>query len=104
MFFIPLNQVESVELVVHALRMAGGEADCSTCPARRVCMKQCLTIAASVEKMIAEGNLPAVEAELAMEPEPETEAEHEAEHEAEPAVPEKPEKKPGGASWLKVIK
>jgi len=98
MFFIPLNQVESVELVVHALRMAGGEADCSTCPARRVCMKQCLTIAASVEKMIAEGNLPAVEAELAMEPETE------AEHEAEPAVPEKPEKKPGGASWLKVIK
>ena len=98
MFFIPLNQVESVELVVHALRMAGGEADCSTCPARRVCMKQCLTIAASVEKMIAEGNLPAVEAELAMEPETE------AEHEAEPAVAEKPEKKPGGASWLKVIK
>jgi hypothetical protein len=58
MFFIPLNQLESVELVVHALRMAGGQADCSSCPARRVCMKQCLTIAESVGKMLQDGNLP----------------------------------------------
>ena len=60
MFFIPLNQIESVQLVVNALKMAGGEADCSTCPAVKVCMKQCLSIAASVEKMAAEGALPAL--------------------------------------------
>ena len=58
MYFIPLNQLESVELVLHALRTAGGEADCSTCPARKVCMKQCLTIAEAVGKMLAEGTLP----------------------------------------------
>lgn len=58
MFFIPLNQIESVELVIHALRAAGGEADCSVCPARRVCMKQCLTVAAAVEKMLQTGDLP----------------------------------------------
>jgi hypothetical protein len=58
MFFIPLNQLESVELVVHALRMAGGQADCSSCPARRVCMKQCLSIAESVGKMLQDGSLP----------------------------------------------
>jgi hypothetical protein len=58
MFFIPLNQLESVELVVHALRMAGGQADCSSCPARRVCMKQCLTIAEAVGKMVQSGTLP----------------------------------------------
>jgi hypothetical protein len=58
MFLIPLSQPESVALVVHALKMAGGEADCSTCPARRVCMKQCLTIAAAVENMLREGTLP----------------------------------------------
>ncbi|BCA81128.1 hypothetical protein [Desulfuromonas sp. AOP6] len=58
MFFIPLSQVESVELVVHALRVAGGEADCTTCPARRVCMKQCLSIATSIETMIQTKTLP----------------------------------------------
>ena len=58
MYLIPLNRPESVELVVHALRMAGGEADCSSCPAHRVCMKQCLTIAAAVAKMVAAGTLP----------------------------------------------
>ncbi|WP_305045524.1 hypothetical protein [Geoalkalibacter sp.] len=60
MFFIPLNQVESVELVVNALKMAGGTADCTTCPAHRVCMKQCLSIAAAVEQMIAAGTLPSL--------------------------------------------
>jgi hypothetical protein len=60
MFFIPLNQLESVELVIHALRMAGGEADCSSCPARRVCMKQCLTIAEAVGKMLQGGTLPTI--------------------------------------------
>ncbi len=58
MFFIPLNQIESVELVIHALRAAGGEADCSTCPARRVCMKQCLSIAEAVARMAEAGTLP----------------------------------------------
>ena len=66
MFFIPLNQVESVQLVIHALRAAGGEADCSTCPARRVCMKQCLAIAGTVQRLLQEGQLPM----LGEEPEP----------------------------------
>jgi len=60
MFLIPLNQVESVELVIHALRAAAGEVDCSSCPAHRVCMKQCLTIAGAVEKMLADQTLPDV--------------------------------------------
>lgn len=58
MFFIPLSQVESVELVIHALRAAGGQADCTACPAYRVCMKQCLTIADAVGRMVHEGSLP----------------------------------------------
>ncbi|HDR46402.1 MAG TPA: hypothetical protein ENN94_01730 [Geoalkalibacter subterraneus] len=58
MFFIPLNQIESVELVIHALRVAGGEADCSSCPARRVCTKQCLGIADSIQRMAGDGTLP----------------------------------------------
>jgi hypothetical protein len=60
MFFVPLSQVESVELLIHALRMAGGEADCTSCPARRVCMKQCLTIASSIENMVQAGTLPMI--------------------------------------------
>lgn len=63
MFFIPLSQLESVELVIHALRVAGGVADCKQCPARRVCMKQCLTIADSVQAMLGSGTLPALDAE-----------------------------------------
>ncbi|MEZ4485045.1 MAG: hypothetical protein R2864_10790 [Syntrophotaleaceae bacterium] len=63
MFFIPLNQPESVTLVIHALRVAGGEADCSTCPVRRVCMKQCLAIANSLQRMIDDGTLPSLEEE-----------------------------------------
>jgi len=58
MFLIPLNHPESVELVIHALRVAGGAADCSSCPARKVCMKQCLSIADAVSRMIEDGNLP----------------------------------------------
>ncbi|OEU64078.1 MAG: hypothetical protein BA870_00565 [Desulfuromonadales bacterium C00003094] len=61
MFFLPLNQPESVALVIHSLRVAGGEADCSTCPVRRVCMKQCLTIANSLQQMIDDGTLPSLE-------------------------------------------
>ncbi len=61
MFLIPLNQLESVELVIHSLKMAAGEADCSTCPARKVCMKQCLTIAAAIEDMLYMDALPQVD-------------------------------------------
>ena len=60
MYLIPLNQVESVDLVIHALRMAGGEADCSSCPARKVCMKQCLSIASAVQSMVDDGSLPSL--------------------------------------------
>ena len=58
MYFIPLSQVESVQLLIHALRMAGGEADCSGCPASHVCMKQCLSIADAVKRMYEAGTLP----------------------------------------------
>ncbi|MEJ2200945.1 MAG: hypothetical protein P8X63_08020 [Desulfuromonadaceae bacterium] len=58
MFFIPLSQIESVELVIHALRVAGGQADCTSCPAHRVCMKQCLTIAEAIGNMAQDGTLP----------------------------------------------
>jgi hypothetical protein len=60
MFLIPLNQPESVQLVIHALRVAGGIADCSTCPVRRVCMKQCLKIAESIQSMVDDGSLPSL--------------------------------------------
>jgi hypothetical protein len=58
MYFIPLSHEESVQLVIHALRMAGGEADCSGCPASHVCMKQCLSIADAVARMFESGKLP----------------------------------------------
>jgi len=62
MFFVPLNQIESVELVIHALRAAAGQADCSVCPARKVCMQQCLAIAAGIEEMARSGTLPQLDA------------------------------------------
>ena len=58
MYFVPLTQLESVELLIHSLKAAAGEADCSMCPARKVCMKQCLTIANSVEQMLQSGAIP----------------------------------------------
>jgi hypothetical protein len=58
MFLIPLNQIESVDLVIHALRAAGGEADCSMCPVRKVCTKQCLSVAAGIQQMVATNSLP----------------------------------------------
>jgi len=70
MYFVPLSQFESVELVVHALRAAAGEADCKQCPAHKVCMKQCLLIADSIQAMISNGTLPALDSE----PEPEEQA------------------------------
>lgn len=48
MYFVPLSQLESVELLVHSLKAAAGEADCTMCPAFKVCMKQCLVIANSI--------------------------------------------------------
>lgn len=60
MYFIPLTQIESVELVIHALKAAGGQADCSSCPVRKVCMKQCLTIADAVASMAQAGTLPSL--------------------------------------------
>jgi hypothetical protein len=58
MYFIPLNQSESVELVIHALRVAAGTADCTTCPVRRVCMKQCATLGEAIARMWQEGVIP----------------------------------------------
>jgi len=58
MYFVPLSQLESVELLIHCLKSAAGEVDCTMCPARKVCMQQCLTIAASVEQMLQSGTLP----------------------------------------------
>ncbi len=58
MFLIPLNQIESVELVIHALRVAGGAADCTACPVYKVCTKQCLAVADGIEQMVQSNNLP----------------------------------------------
>ena len=61
MYFVPLAQLESVELLVHSLKSAAGQADCSMCPTRKVCMQQCLTLAVAVEKMLQTGTLPQLE-------------------------------------------
>jgi hypothetical protein len=58
MFLIPMNQIESVDLVIHALRAAGGEADCTMCPVRKVCTKQCLSVADGIQQMVATNSLP----------------------------------------------
>lgn len=58
MFLIPLNQIESVDLLIHALRAAGGDADCSMCPVRKVCTKQCLSVADGIQQMVATNSLP----------------------------------------------
>lgn len=65
MYFVPLSQLESVELLVHSLRAAAGEADCTMCPAYKVCMKQCLTVADSVDQMLQGGTLPYIGEEAA---------------------------------------
>lgn len=61
MYLIPLNQIESVDLVIHALRAAAGEADCTMCPVRKVCTKQCLAVAEGIQQMVATGTLPAMD-------------------------------------------
>lgn len=96
MFFIPLSQVESVDLVIHALRAAAGEADCSACPARKVCMKQCLSIAETVSRMVEEGTLPVIEAG----PDP-SKAEN---PETAPGQSDPTSESPSGKGHLKVIK
>ncbi len=93
MYFIPLSQEESVQLVIHALRVAGGEADCSGCPASHVCMKQCLSIADAVGRMFESGTLPFTSFEQ------ESEKTTKAEEETDKTV-EKTGNKPG----LKIIK
>lgn len=96
MFLIPLNQAESVQLVIHALRVAGGAADCTSCPVRRVCMKQCLAIAESLQGMVDTGTLPSVGAEKESFPAgPASPRERE---------PEKPAPQPGKNGHLKIIK
>ena len=73
MFFVPLNQIESVDLVIHALRVAGGEADCKTCPVRKVCTKQCLAVADGIQRLVASNSLPRMDMvpEVAAEDPPE---------------------------------
>ena len=61
MFLIPLTQIESVDLVIHALRAAGGEADCTMCPVRKVCTKQCLAVANGIQQMVATRALPTMD-------------------------------------------
>lgn len=70
MYFIPLNQAESVELVIHALRVAAGTADCTTCPVRRVCMKQCATLGEAIALMWEAGIIPNDDPGPASPPEP----------------------------------
>ena len=89
MYLLPLNQIESVELVIHALRAAAGEADCSVCPVRKVCMQQCLTIADSIGKMVEDGTLPGIDI---------------TDEEPTPKSSEAEKKDDGGASFLKVVK
>jgi hypothetical protein len=60
MYLIPLSQLESVELVIHALRAAGGAADCSACPVRKVCTRQCLAVADGIERLLATDSLPSL--------------------------------------------
>ena len=91
MYFVPLSQLESVELLVHSLKAAAGEADCTMCPARKVCMKQCLTIANSVEQMLQSGTIPQL-SESHVE-----ELDTEADIEKSPVAPK-------GKSGLRVVK
>ncbi len=95
MYFVPLSQLESVELLVHSLKAAAGEADCKMCPAYKVCMKQCLTIADSVGQMLQNGTLPYIGGDAAGTHAPGPEPEHE---------PEPPGGGASGGSHLKIVK
>lgn len=63
MFFVPLSQIESIDLIIHALRISAGEADCTTCPVRKVCDKQCLTLAEGIQQLVATNSLPRIDSE-----------------------------------------
>ncbi|MBW2476486.1 MAG: hypothetical protein JRE16_04540 [Deltaproteobacteria bacterium] len=67
MYLVPLNQIESVDLVIHALKSAGGEADCSSCPVRKVCTKQCLAVADGIQRLVATNSLLRVDFETTEE-------------------------------------
>jgi hypothetical protein len=84
MYLIPLTQMESVDLVIHALKVAGGMADCSVCPVRKVCMKQCLAVADGIQRLIATDSLPC------LDPPP---------REMPPPAPDK-----GGGARLRIVK
>lgn len=94
MYFVPLTQLESVELVVHSLRAAAGEADCSSCPVRKVCMKQCLTIANAIGQMLTDGSLPQLGSELSLS----------AKQKPSESDPDKPAGGGPGKGRLKVVK
>ena len=89
MFLIPLNQIESVDLVIHALRAAGGDADCSVCPVRRVCTKQCLAIADGIQQMVATNSLPSMDVPI---------------DETPGGPPDEPDGYGSGASHLRIVK
>ncbi|MDH3997230.1 MAG: hypothetical protein OET90_00180 [Desulfuromonadales bacterium] len=105
MFLIPLNQIESVDLVIHALRAAAGEADCSMCPARRVCTRQCLSIADSIQQMVATNSLPHTDPEATPPQEPmPLKAAPRAAQEPEPKPDNEPDPDGSGGSHLRIIK
>jgi len=93
MYFVPLSQLESVELLIHSLKAAAGEADCTMCPVRKVCMKQCLTIAHSVEQMLLDGGIPQMGEAVAEVPASEPD------DDPKPSSPD-----PRGKGRLKVVK
>lgn len=95
MYFVPLSQLDSVELLVHSLKAAGGEADCTMCPAYKVCMKQCLTIAKAIGQMLEDGSLPQIGGEPAPEP---------LQQEKPKPDPDKPSGGGAGKGRLKVVK
>lgn len=92
MYLIPLNQIESVDLVIHALRAASGEADCTVCPVRKVCMKQCQTLAEGIQRMVETQTLPRMDADA-----PETD-------QASSGEPQQDPPEGGGNGHLRVVK
>ena len=94
MYLIPLNQIESVDLVIHALRAAAGEADCTMCPVRKVCTKQCLALADGIQQMVTSNNLPTMDF---------------VQGQSDDSSPEDPDGSdgpaaPGGGSHLRIVK
>ena len=94
MYLIPLNQIESVDLVIHALRAAAGDADCTMCPVRKVCTKQCLALADGIQQMVATNSLPSMDF---------VQGEHDDNSPDDPDGPETPGGS-GGGSHLRIVK